>query len=82
MPSPPGEELRWIEAAQAGDRGTVWYLPPYSPDLNPFELAFSKFKGLLQSAGKRTAGALWTFLGKSLDAFAPDECRRYFRFAA
>ena len=54
-------------------------LPPYSPDLNPIELAFSKLKGLLRSAGKRTLDGLWDFLGKSLDAFEPDECRRYFR---
>jgi transposase len=58
---------------------TVRYLPPYSPDLNPIELAFSKLKGLLRSAGKRTVEALWTFLGQSLDAFSADECRRYFR---
>jgi transposase len=63
-----------IEAAGC----TVRYLPPYSPDLNPIELAFSKLKGLLRSAGKRTLDGLWDFLGKSLDAFAPDECRRYF----
>lgn len=60
---------------------TVAYLPPYSPDLNPIELAFAKLKGLLRSAGKRTIDALWDFLGKALDAFAPDECRRYFRHA-
>jgi transposase len=57
----------------------VRYLPPYSPDLNPIELAFSKLKGLLRSAGKRTVDDLWDFLGKSLDAFAPGECLRYFR---
>jgi transposase len=58
---------------------TVRYLPPYSPDFNPIELAFSKLKGLLRSAGKRTLDDLWDFLGKSLDAFTPDECRAYFR---
>jgi transposase len=58
---------------------TVRYLPPYSPDYNPIELAFSKLKGLLRSAGKRTIDGLWDFLGKSLDAFPPDECRAYFR---
>jgi transposase len=66
---------RAIEAAGC----TVRYLPPYSPDLNPIELAFSKLKGLLRSAGKRTLDGLWDFLGKSLDAFRPDECRAYFR---
>ena len=64
-----------IEAAGC----TLRFLPAYSPDLNPIELAFSKLKGMLRSAGKRTMEGLWDFLGKSLDAFAPDECRRYFR---
>jgi transposase len=64
-----------IEAAGC----TLKFLPPYSPDLNPIELAFSKLKGMLRSAGKRTMDGLWDFLGKSLDAFAPNECRRYFR---
>jgi len=51
----------------------------YSPDLNPIELAFSKLKGMLRAAGKRTVEALWDFLGETLDACAPDECRRYLR---
>jgi transposase len=55
----------------------VLYLPPYSPDLNPIELAFSKLKGLLRAAEKRTIDGLWDFLGKVLEAFAPDEGRRY-----
>jgi transposase len=54
-------------------------LPPYSPDLNPIELAFSKLKRLLRSAGERTVEGLWDFLGQSLDAFGPQECRNYFR---
>jgi len=54
-------------------------LPPYGPDLDPIELAFSKLEGLLRSAGKRTLEGLWEFLGRCPDAFSPDECRRYFR---
>lgn len=67
--------VRAIERAGAAVR----YLPPYSPDLNPIELAFSKLKGLLRKAAERTVDGLWDFLGRSLDAFAPDECRRYIR---
>jgi transposase len=66
-----------VEAAGAELR----FLPPYSPDLNPIELAFSKLKGLLRSAGERTIDGLWAFLGRSLDAFAPTECRNYLRHA-
>jgi transposase len=55
------------------------YLPPYSPDLNPIELAFSKLKWLLRSAAERTVDALWSRLGQLLDAFPPQQCRNYFR---
>jgi len=54
-------------------------LPPYSPDLNPIELAFSKLKRLLRSAAARTAGALWDIIGSLLDRFSPNECAAYFR---
>ena len=55
----------------------VVYLPPYSPDLNPIEQVFSKLKWLLRSAGERTMEGLWSLLGRALDHFPPDECRRY-----
>ncbi len=55
------------------------YLPPYSPDLNPIEQAFSKFKWLLKSAAERTVDALWETCGKLLDTFSETECRNYFR---
>jgi transposase len=69
------EVRRAIEAA--GCR--LLYLPPYSPDLSPIELAFAKLKALLRSAGQRAVEGLWSFLGQALDAFAPAECRNYFR---
>jgi len=55
------------------------YLPPYSPDLNPIELAFSKLKWLLRSAAERTVDALWNRIGQLLDAFSPAQCRNYFK---
>jgi len=55
------------------------YLPPYSPDQNPIELAFSKLKWLLRSAAERTVDTLWSRLGQLLDAFPPQQCRNYFR---
>jgi transposase len=57
----------------------VLFLPPYSPDLNPIELAFAKLKALLRKAGRRTVEGLWELLGQVLDAFSPEECRNYFR---
>jgi transposase len=54
-------------------------LPPYSPDLNPIEKAFSKLKAKLRAAAKRTVEELWKYLGEVLDVFRPEECRNYFR---
>jgi len=55
------------------------YLPPYSPDLNPIENAFSKLKRLLRTATERTVDGLWHRIGRLLDEFRPAECRNYFR---
>ena len=64
-----------IEAAGAELR----YLPPYSPDLNPIELAFSKFKKLLRDGAERTVDKLWKLCGNILDQFTESECRNYFQ---
>ena len=55
------------------------YLPPYSPDLNPIELAFSKLKKLLRDGASRTIDKLWELCGWILDEFTPDECLNYFQ---
>jgi len=64
-----------IESAGA----TLLYFPPYSPDLNLIENAYSKFKWLVRSAAERTVEGLWSLVGRLLDDFPPDECRRYLR---
>jgi transposase len=64
-----------IERAQA----QLWYLPPYSPDFNPIELVFAKFKSLLRTAAERTVDALWSRCGQLLEHFHEGECRNYFR---
>jgi transposase len=55
------------------------YLPPYSPDLNPIENAFSKLKARLRADALRTIPAVEDRLGALSATFAPDECRNYFR---
>ncbi len=57
------------------------FLPPYSPDLNPIELAFAKLKALLRKASERSVEDLWTKIGDLLDTFTPDECQNYFSHA-
>lgn len=55
----------------------VFYLPPYSPDLNPIEKVFAKLKTLLRRHAERTTEALWNRIGKLLDEFPPHECLNY-----
>ena len=71
------------EAAQIiADKGaTLLFLPPYSPDLNPIEMAFAKLKQLLRKAGERTRDGLWDRIGQLVDLFPPAECRNYMRHA-
>ncbi len=63
-----------IEAAGA----QLLYLPPYSPDFNPIENAFSKMKAFLRRAAARTVDDLWQSIADALDTFSPDECQNYF----
>lgn len=58
---------------------TVRFLPPYSPDLNPIELAFSKLKRFIRSAKERTVESLWSTCGKVLDRFNASEFRNYIK---
>lgn len=60
---------------------TVVYLPPYSPDLNPIELAFAKIKARLRAAGLRTIDKVENFFGNIHEQFKPDECQAYIRHA-
>ena len=63
-----------IEAAGA----TLLFLPPYSPDFNPIEKAFARFKAMLRKAAERTVAGLWALIGKLTDIFQPAECANYF----
>ena len=55
------------------------YLPPYSPDLNPIEKCFSKFKALLRKTAARTVESLWNAIKEILNVFTPEECSNYFQ---
>jgi len=64
-----------IEAAGA----QLLYLPPYSPDFNPIELAFAKLKAFLRAARPRTYEHVCSLIAVALDLFTPDECTHYVR---
>jgi transposase len=57
------------------------YLPKYSPDLNPIELAFSKLKAHLRKAAEHTILRLFRRIGRVVSDFSPQECRNFFRHA-
>jgi transposase len=63
-----------IEAAGA----RLLFLPPYSPDFNPIELAFSKLKALLRRAAERTVEGLWSTIGHLIDTVSADEGANFF----
>src|SRR5207237_4217880 len=56
----------------------LFFLPPYSPDLNPIEQVFAKLKTLLRKAAERTVEATWKRIGALLRSFSPAECANYF----
>jgi transposase len=55
----------------------LFFLPPYSPDLNPIEQVFAKLKTLLRKASERTVEATWKRIGSLLACFKPSECANY-----
>lgn len=55
------------------------YLPPYSPDMNPIEKAYSKLKAFLRKIAERTVAGLLVALDACADIFRPTECENYFR---
>ena len=64
------------------ERG-AWFLflPPYSPDLNPIEMAFSKLKALIRKAAARTYEDLWNAVGHVCNLFTDEECFNFFKAA-
>lgn len=59
--------------------GRLFFLPPYSPDLNPIEQVFAKLKALLRKAQARTVDGICKHIGAALRHFPPHECANYLR---
>jgi transposase len=70
---------RAIRAAIRAAKAKLFFLPAYSPDLNPIEQAFAKMKTLLRKADARTIEQTWRTIGALLDCFTPTECANYFK---
>ncbi|CCG40978.1 transposase [Magnetospirillum molischianum] len=81
MDNLPAHKLAGVRAAIEAVGAQVMYLPPYSPDFNPIEMAFSKLKAFLKKVAARTKEGLWAAIGDGIGTFTPDECIKYFAAA-
>ena len=66
-----------VRAAIRKAGAKLFFLPPYSPDLNPIEQVFAKLKHLMRKAAQRTFEATWKCIGRLLDNFTQTECAKY-----
>jgi transposase len=81
MDNLPAHKVAGVQEAIEAVGATTLYLPPYSPDLNPIEMAFSKFKALLRKAGERTIPGLVRRIGRIVKSFSPTECSNFLNHA-
>lgn len=81
MDNLPAHKVAGVRQAIEGAGATLRYLPAYSPDLNPIEMAFSKLKALLRKAAARTLPELWRSIGEAIAQFSAEDCRHYFEAA-
>jgi transposase len=78
MDNVPTHKVAGVSEAIAARGASVLYLPAYSPDFDPIEKFFSKFKSILQRIAARTADALEAAVAEALRSVTPEECRNYF----
>jgi transposase len=81
MDNLPAHKPAGVRQAIEASGALLLYLPPYSPDFNPIEMAFAKLKAMLRKAAARTVAQLWRAVAASLPTFTPAECRNYFAAA-
>jgi transposase len=77
----PAHKVAGVRAAIEARGATLLYLPPYSPDLNPIEMAFAKLKILLRKGAARTRDSLWDAIADVSSTFTPQECANYLAHA-
>ena len=77
----PAHKVAGVKDAIEAAGATLQYLPQYSPDLNPIEMPFSKFKAFMRKAAERTVGGLCRRIRSFVPTVSRAECRNYFRHA-
>jgi transposase len=73
----PGDVVKAVRRSIRAAGAKLFFLPRYSPDLNPIEQVFAKLKTLLRKTDPRTIEATWRGIGDLLDRFTPQECANY-----
>ena len=68
-----------VRQAVRGAGARLWFLPPYSPDLNPIEQAFAKIKHWMRNAQRRDFKDTWCHLGRLIATIEPSGCQNYIR---
>lgn len=81
MDNLPAHRVAGVREAIEARGASLLFLPPYSPDFNPIELAFAKLKALLRKAAARTVDTLWAAIADVIETFSPRECANYFSAA-
>jgi transposase len=81
MDNLPAHKVEGVRQAIEAAGARLLYLPPYSPDFNPIEMAFAKLKALLRAAAARTIPDLWQAVAAAIDQFTDTECQNYFTAA-
>jgi transposase len=81
MDNLPAHKVPGVKEVIEAFGATVQYLPQYSPDLNPIEMPFSKFKAFLRKVSERTVRGLHRRIGSFVPTISRAECRNYFRHA-
>ncbi len=77
----PAHKAAGVRQAIEATGATLNYLPPYSPDFNPIEMAFAKLKSLIRAKAERSVSTLWNTVGDIIGLFEPHECANYFAAA-
>lgn len=81
MDNLPAHKVAGVREAIEAAGACLLYLPPYSPDFNPIEMAFSKLKALLRKAAARTIPDLWEGIKYAINQFTREDCRNFFNAA-
>jgi transposase len=81
MDNLPAHKVGGVRQAIEATGASLRYLPRYSPDLNPIEMAFAKFKAILRAAAPRTLDTLWQAAAHAIEQFKQNECRNFFAHA-